>query len=410
MSQKKRLNIAIVGSGPAGAGAALFLIQQGFDVTVFEKNKELKPIGAGFMLQPTGMLMLQKLGLLDKIAIRSTPIDRLYGVNDKNKEVLDLRFDSIKPYKHSLGIHRGLIFKVFHEELEAKDIPVVVGSTITSFRKTTDKIIPINSNKEELGEFDLVVIADGSRSKLRDQTDINFSIHWYEWLAMWYVAKDVDFKIGNKIYHKYEGTNKLLGFMPIGLGPDESNKDPLVNFFYSVPQNRLESIKNEDINVWKKEVSDLDKIAIPYLDQVSEMSDFTYTGYGRISPNKLYDDKIAIIGDAAHGMSPQLGQGISMGLMDGYSLAENLKNSTLNNGLRLFNDDRMNHLKYYLWADKMAAPLFQSHQSYQAILRDIGLNALQKAPFSYKILMETMIGVKTGLFSKNLEIDTSLIY
>ena len=70
----------------------------------------------------------------------------------------------------------------------------------------------------------------------------------------------------------------------------------------------------------------------------------------------------------------------------------------------------MNHLKYYLWADKMAAPLFQSHQSYQAILRDIGLNALQKAPFSYKILMETMIGVKTGLFSKNLEIDTSLIY
>ena len=70
----------------------------------------------------------------------------------------------------------------------------------------------------------------------------------------------------------------------------------------------------------------------------------------------------------------------------------------------------MNHLKYYLWADKMAAPLFQSHQFYQTYMRDWGLNALQYVPFSYRILLETMIGVKNGVFSKKYKIDPKEIY
>lgn len=407
----KSYKIAVIGSGPTGASTALFLNQKGFDVTVFEKKVIPKPIGAGFMLQPTGMLMLQKLGLLDKIAKRATPINRLYGVNENNKEVLDLRFDYLKNFKHSLGIHRGLIFKVLHEELNKKSISLKVGNEITSFRKTSDKIIPINSDNEKLGEFDLLVIADGSRSKLRDKTSVKFKKHWYDWLAMWYVLEDTDFKMGNKIYHKYEKTKKLLGFMPIGFGPDKTNDKRLVNLFYSVPETRLNEIKNGTLGKWKEEVCKLDKIGEHYLNQIQSMDDFTYTGYGRMKPSRMYDDKIAIVGDAAHGMSPQLGQGISMGLLDGCSLANSIDEcDNVENGLVSFSKDRMSHLKYYLWADSMSAPLFQSHQFHQSYMRDIGFPLLKSIPFTYKLFLETMIGVKTGLFSKNIKVDTSLIY
>ena len=47
--------------------------------------------------------------------------------------------------------------------------------------------------------------------------------------------------------------------MPIGLGPDENNSEPLVNLFYSVPQNRLNSIQNGILESWKNEVLKLDK-------------------------------------------------------------------------------------------------------------------------------------------------------
>jgi len=406
----KALKIAVIGSGPTGSGAALFLTQKGHHVTVFERQANPKPIGAGFMLQPTGMLMLHKLGLLQKVAERATPINRLYGVNENNNEVLDLRFDALKNFKHSLGIHRGLIFKVLHDELSNQNITINTGQDVISFKKNLDKIIPVNSNNDDLGKFDLLVIADGSRSKLRDKTSILFKKHWYDWLAMWYVLEDTDFKMGNKIYHKYEKTRKLLGFMPIGFGPDETNDQRLVNLFYSVPETCLEEIKNGTLENWKDEVIKLDKIGEHYLDQIKSMDDFTYTGYGRMKPNRMYDDKIAILGDAAHGMSPQLGQGISMALIDGHSLAEHISNNNLQQGLANFSKDRLNHLKYYIWADSMAAPLFQSHQPHQAFLRDIGFPILKSVPFTYKLFLETMIGIKTGLFSKNLEIDSNLIY
>lgn len=401
----KKRNIAIAGSGPAGAAAALFLTQQGHDVTVFERLPNPQPIGAGFMLQPTGMYMLKKLGLLDVVAERATPINRLYGVNEHNKIVLDLKFDALKTYKHSLGIHRGLIFKVLHNALSQANISIRTGQQIDSFRRTADAIIPINEKGEEQGAFDLLVIADGSRSALREKVNISFKKHWYPWLAMWYVAKDTDFTIGNKIYHKYEKTRKLLGFMPIGFGPDESNTERLVNLFYSVPEKRLDEIQAMRLEQWKAEVHHLDPIADPYLDQISSMEDFTYTGYGRMKPSRMWDDRIAIIGDAAHGMSPQLGQGISMALLDAHSLSEHLTQfDSIEKGLIGFSNDRMNHLKYYLWADKMAAPLFQSHQPYQAYLRDWGLNALQKIPFTNRILLETMIGIKNGVFSNKYDV------
>ena len=406
----KSLKIAVIGSGPTGSGAALFLNQKGHQVTVFEKQANPKPIGAGFMLQPTGMLMLHKLGLLNKIAKRATPINRLYGVNENNKEVLDLRFDALDNFKHSLGIHRGLIFKVLHDELSNQNIDINTGQDIVSFKKTSDKIIPTNAKNEGLGEFDLLVIADGSRSKLRDKTTIKFKKHWYDWLAMWFVLEDTDFKMGNKIYHKYEKTKKLLGFMPIGFGPDDTNEQRLVNLFYSVPETRLNEIKNGTLDKWKDEVIKLDKIGEHYLDQIQSMDDFTYTGYGRMKPNRMFDDKIAILGDAAHGMSPQLGQGISMSLLDGHSLAEHISANNLQKGLSEFSKDRLNHLNYYIWADSMAAPLFQSHQFHQNYLRDIGFPILQGIPFTHKIFLETMIGIKTGLFSKNIDIDTSVLY
>ncbi len=41
------MNIAVVGGGPAGMTAAIFLKNCGFNITIFEREKIAKPIGAG---------------------------------------------------------------------------------------------------------------------------------------------------------------------------------------------------------------------------------------------------------------------------------------------------------------------------------------------------------------------------
>ena len=50
----KPLRIAIVGFGSAGAASAILLARDGHAVSLFERAPENSPIGAGFLLQPTG--------------------------------------------------------------------------------------------------------------------------------------------------------------------------------------------------------------------------------------------------------------------------------------------------------------------------------------------------------------------
>jgi 2-polyprenyl-6-methoxyphenol hydroxylase-like FAD-dependent oxidoreductase len=62
------LDIAIVGCGPSGMAAALFLSRAGHRITVFERFDAPRPVGAGLLLQPTGLAVLGRLGLLAKVA------------------------------------------------------------------------------------------------------------------------------------------------------------------------------------------------------------------------------------------------------------------------------------------------------------------------------------------------------
>ena len=55
---KKPLRIGIVGYGTGGQAASLLLARDGHRVEVFEQAPHLGPVGAGFLLQPTGLAFL----------------------------------------------------------------------------------------------------------------------------------------------------------------------------------------------------------------------------------------------------------------------------------------------------------------------------------------------------------------
>jgi len=50
------LDIAVVGCGVAGQAAAILLADAGHKVTIFERFAEPHPVGAGLLLQPTGLV------------------------------------------------------------------------------------------------------------------------------------------------------------------------------------------------------------------------------------------------------------------------------------------------------------------------------------------------------------------
>ena len=79
------------------------------------------------------------------------------------------------------------------------------------------------------------------------------------------------------------------------------------------------------------------------------------------------------IDDAAHGMSPQLGQGANMAFIDSYFLDKVLTNHNYNIELTLktYTQLRKQHLKFYSQASKFLTPLYQSDRELYGRFRDL---------------------------------------
>lgn len=54
----ERLRIAVIGYGTAGQAVSILLTRDGHEVEIFERVPTPGPVGAGFLLQPSGLQVL----------------------------------------------------------------------------------------------------------------------------------------------------------------------------------------------------------------------------------------------------------------------------------------------------------------------------------------------------------------
>ncbi|WEK07087.1 MAG: FAD-dependent monooxygenase [Candidatus Pseudomonas colombiensis] len=59
----KGKRVAVIGAGPGGLAAGVALHKAGFDVKVFERHPELRPLGGAIILNATGIVILRNLGV-----------------------------------------------------------------------------------------------------------------------------------------------------------------------------------------------------------------------------------------------------------------------------------------------------------------------------------------------------------
>jgi 2-polyprenyl-6-methoxyphenol hydroxylase-like FAD-dependent oxidoreductase len=116
------------------------------------------------------------------------------------------------------------------------------------------------------------------------------------------------------------------------------------------------------------------------------------------------DARVLAIGDCAHAMSPQLGQGANMALVDAAALADVLGDATdvaqetldWNALFASYGDARRDHLRYYRQASRLLTPLFQSNSNTLAVLRDIALMLARHNRFGRQHAVSTLVGARGG--------------
>src|SRR5262245_65276453 len=113
------LEIAVAGAGPAGLATALALSRQGHKIALFDQFDEPRPLGSGLILQPTGLAVLDWLGLGARIRSLGSRIDRLYGrASGSGHIVLDVSYGALGDGSHGVAVHRAALFNVLYDAVK----------------------------------------------------------------------------------------------------------------------------------------------------------------------------------------------------------------------------------------------------------------------------------------------------
>lgn len=394
------LKIAIIGAGTAGLTAAAFLKKSGHNVTLYEKFQSPKPVGAGLMLQPTGLAVLAKLGLDKKLIQKSCPIYTLDGrIAITNKKIFDIAYKDLSPRLFGLGTYRGNLFSVLHDELIRLGVPVITSAMIMDIEyDEQDKPVITSADGQSFGPFDLVIDAQGMNSQLRSKfADIKLDKP-YPYAAVWGICKDVDGTFSHHaLIQRYVRACHMIGVMPVGkLNGDTCQS---VTFFWSLRAKDYAAWCQEDFKKWQDDVVALWPETKPLVEQFEKASDLSFASYKDVILRKWHGNRLAFIGDAAHCTSPQLGQGANMALIDAMVLDECLsKYDVLQQALKAYSKRRKTQLYFYQAASRWLTPFFQSDSKVFPWLRDLVFGLMCRTPVIKTEMLRTMAGLKTNLF------------
>ncbi|MBV8761777.1 MAG: FAD-dependent monooxygenase [Deltaproteobacteria bacterium] len=378
------MRVGIVGCGTAGAAAAILLARAGCEVTVLERVEKPGAVGAGIILQPTGQAVLARLGLLDEIAAKGARLDRLFLRTREGRTLVDLHYARCDRSWFGLGIHRGALFEALYRTACA-EVRVHTGVAIEALRHEGEVVYA-----GDHGPFDLVVLADGASSTLRDA-----KVSLYPWGALWFVAKTEAF--AGELYQVAERARKLYGILPTGQG--------LASLFWSLPADGLDAWR-ADFAGWKRDVLAMDPRAAPVLDQIAGPEAVTFARYRDVRMGRWHDGRVVTIGDAAHATSPQLGQGANLALVDALVLAACVTAAPVPEALALYQRQRAEHLRHYQRMTRVLTPFFQSHSSLLGWLRDWTFPIANALPPLNKHMVRTMAGVSLGMVARPLALSS----
>ncbi len=331
--------IVVVGAGLVGSLLSIALKKRGHEVIVFERRSDLRNESGtagksiNLILTAKGIRTVVSLGLWEKVqTILSPVVGRT--MHSKTGEL------TFQPYgknetECNYSVGRGDLNKMLLSEAEKTGAKLIFSTSITEV--DFNKKMAVLSNGEKI-TYDLIFGTDGSGSALREsliKAESEKASYKVEALGTDYkellmpAKSDGNYALDSKSLHIWPRGNHMLMALPNLDGSFTMTLYMPVSWFNDF-EDRL---KFE--NYFKENYSDAISLMPNYIeDYYSRPQGFL--GVVRMKP-WIYQDQMALLGDAAHAIVPFFGQGMNSGFLDIYTLLS-LMDQYPNDFLKVFTE------------------------------------------------------------------------
>jgi 2-polyprenyl-6-methoxyphenol hydroxylase-like FAD-dependent oxidoreductase len=381
----------------AGATTAYLLARDGHSVTLLERADDVGPIGAGVLLQCSGQEVLHRLGVLDRVVARAAPVEELYARHaDGGGTLIRNRYGDYAPGCRAYGVHRGVLFNALRALVETQPVDVRLGHEIVARTHAPDgRTWLVDAAGTRHGPFDCVVCGDGSRSRLRAAFGFRATELKYDHGTLWVTVPGAG--VPGKLLQVVRGTRQLFGLLPLG--------DGLVSMYWGLPNRDLGAVRARGLDALKDEIVAFCPEAEEPLAHLQYLDQLIHTAYRHVQMRRCHDGRVLFLGDAAHAMSPHLGQGLNLALVDAWRLAACLRTAaTIPTALAAFRAAQRAHLRYYDAVTWFLSPFFQSDWRVLGWGRDRVLPLLPRIPIVKRQMLLTVSGLKGGFLKGRMTV------
>ncbi len=361
------MRIAVIGAGIAGLVAAAGLQRDGHDVVIFERRSYSDAVGAGLTLFGNAFEALDLVGLGDTVrGVSSAAIASMRaGQRSPSGEWLTTAPASATGSMRS--VHRQDLHRAITDSL-------VPGTLHTGSPATVDPSggphIVLDHDTARVDPVDLVIVADGIHSPNRRVLGLDTGLHYAGYTA-WRGVTSEPVDIHDEAGETW-GRGQIFGIVPL-------------------PDNRIYwfgTLNCPSGTIYPEEHAEVRRRFAGWHPPIQDCIAATPPGdlmrhdiYDLLTPlTSLTKRRTVLIGDAAHAMTPNLGQGAGQGIEDAATLTVLLRGvspSSLGAALTTYTELRHARTTSIMQRSRLAGRVAQASSPVFATLRD---NALRLTP------------------------------
>jgi 2-polyprenyl-6-methoxyphenol hydroxylase-like FAD-dependent oxidoreductase len=312
----------IIGAGIGGLTTAIALAKKGINVKIYEQAAEIKEVGAGIWVAPNGLKVYEELGIANDIISGGKTLEKISIVDLNFKPISVIDNDRIKE-KHkfaTVAIHRAALQKILASYIPSENI--FLNKTFKSYSQFENKIISHFEDGTSV-EADFLIGADGIKSKVRmHMQHQNLSLR-YSGHTCWRFVTNFDLPEGEEgnMYEIWSNQKGLrVGYSKIN---DKQVYVFITNFEKAGGKDDLKTIKPNLLNL----CAGFPKIVRDLIHSCNESQIIRTDLFDFKSLSKWIDGRLALLGDAAHATTPNLGQGACQAIEDAHVIAQELSSS-----------------------------------------------------------------------------------